>query len=267
MNQLDSYRDVIDKLLLMKRLYGWSRSFTDEEIRYVYTNKSIGRYTTYEDGNSEIQLEDRITENGAEGSSLRKALMDSIGLQLYTEKSLPPGSYHTKAGDRLYRSNMVRGLYYIDPDNKVCSVGYTLRWENITDEVILDKKPMRYWIKDSKRNKHKKKVINTLANVAKLNMALGIDYEAGYYGAINRNLCYESEFKLSRLLQPLMNMTEEELNEAVTDPESKHAEIIIALGYVASLNDIPSWRYGNIPQVVQNGYKRSEIEDYIIWTP
>ena len=126
---------------------------------------------------------------------------------------------------------------------------------------------MRYWIKDSKRNKHKKKVINTLANVAKLNMALGIDYEAGYYGAINRNLCYESEFKLSRLLQPLMNMTEEELNEAVTDPESKHAEIIIALGYVASLNDIPSWRYGNIPQVVQNGYKRSEIEDYIIWTP
>ena len=267
MNQLDSYRDVIDKLLLMKRLYGWSRSFTDEEIRYVYTNKSIGRYTTYEDGNSEIQLEDRITENGAEGSSLRKALMDSIGLQLYTEKSLPPGSYHTKAGDRLYRSNMVRGLYYIDPDNKVCSVGYTLRWENTTDEVIFDKRSIRYWIKDSKRNKHKKKVINTLANVAKLNMALGIDYEAGNYGVINRNLCYESEFKLSRLLQPLMNMTEEELNEAVTDPESKHAEIIIALGYVAALNDIPSWRHGNIPQILQNGYKRSEIEDYIIWTP
>jgi hypothetical protein len=64
-----------------------------------------------------------------------------------------------------------------------------------------------------------------------------------------------------------MNMTEEELNEAVTDPESKHAEIIIALGYVAALNDIPSWKYGIIPQVVQNGYKRSEIEDYIIWTP
>mgnify|MGYP003973755091 FL=1 len=267
MNQLDSYRDVIDKLLLMKRLYGWSRSFTDEEIRYVYTNKSIGRYTTYEDGNSEIQLEDRITENGAEGSSLRKDLMDSIGLQLYTEKSLPPGSYHTKAGDRLYRSNMVRGLYYIDPDNKVRSVGYTLRWENITDEVIFDKRSIRYWIKDSKRNEHKKKVINTLANVAKLNMALGIDYEAGNYGVINRNLCYESEFKLSRLLQPLMNMTEEELNEAVTDPESKHAEIIIALGYVAALNDIPSWRHGNIPQILQNGYKRSEIEDYIIWTP
>ena len=267
MNQLDSYRDVIDKLLLMKRLYGWSRSFTDEEIRYVYTNKSIGRYTTYEDGNSEIQLEDRIAENGAKGSSLRKDLMDNIGLQLYTEKSLPPGSYHTKAGDRLYRSNMVRGLYYIDPDNKVRSVGYTLRWENTTDEVIFDKRSIRYWIKDSKRNKHKKKVINTLANVAKLNMALGIDYEAGNYGVINRNLCYESEFKLSRLLQPLMNMTEEELNEAVTDPESKHAEIIIALGYVAALNDIPSWRHGNIPQILQNGYKRSEIEDYIIWTP
>jgi len=267
MNQLDSYRDVIDKLLLMKRLYGWSRSFTDEEIRYVYTNKSIGRYTTYEDGNSEIQLEDRIAENGAEGSSLRKDLMDNIGLQLYTEKSLPPGRYHTKAGDRLYRSNMVRGLYYIDPDNKVRSVGYTLRWENTTDEVIFDKRSIRYWIKDSKRNKHKKKVINTLANVAKLNMALGIDYEAGNYGVINRNLCYESEFKLSRLLQPLMNMTEEELNEAVTDPNSKHAEIIIALGYVAALNDIPSWRHGNIPQILQNGYKRSEIEDYIIWTP
>ena len=280
MKQLPGFEEILDREKHRndetKHYYGasYARGFTDDEVMHMSRNLYIGDYYTNKLGISVLTLDRAMQENGASGAAKRAQLNSDTGIQLYTEKTLPKGTYKTKGGTKIFKSNLDKGVFIITEGNVFKLLyGSSIKWASLTAQPAFATSKCIAYSSDLKRSKARKIKLKQLGDAFKLDMLVDEATTRKRIEEAEDYLLHRESVIAERALIETVLTTDEDTLTDLTDP-SIHQPTLTIMSVFGAKEDVNSttelvnlWRYTSYTNLITEAYQVRHEEDYLIWTP